>query len=61
MRQGFKNLYNYTNDEKGIRHSLLDDGTAAVDESDALFMIGACAAFVTYMINKARAAGLLGK
>ena len=39
--------------------TLLDDGTAQVDENDALFMIGACAAFVSYMINKARAAELL--
>jgi hypothetical protein len=59
MKNGFKDLYGYTSDEKGIRHPLLDDGTAAADEYDALFMIGACAAFVSYMINKARAAGLL--
>ena len=32
---------------------------AAVDEYDAPFMIGAGAAFVSYMINKATAAGLL--
>lgn len=59
MKKGFKNLYGYTSDEKGIRHPLLDDGKAATDEYDALFMIGACAAFVSYMINKARVAGLL--
>jgi hypothetical protein len=59
MRHGFKNLYNYTSDEKGIRHPLLDDPNAVADETDALFMIGACAAFVSYMINKARTAGLL--
>lgn len=59
MKQGFKNLYGYTNDEKGIRHPLLDDGTANVDETDALFMIGACASFVTYLINKSRTAGLI--
>ena len=48
----------YTNDEKGIRHALLDDGTAKVDEADALFTLGACAAFVSYLINKARMSGL---
>jgi hypothetical protein len=48
-----------TSDEKGIRHPLLDDGTAKVDETDALFMLGACAAFVSYLINKARSAKLL--
>ena len=46
-------------DEKGIRHPLLDKGDAEVDETDALFMIGACGAFVSYLINKSRAAGLL--
>jgi hypothetical protein len=59
LKHGFANLYGYTSDEKGIRHPLLDDGTANVDETDALFMIGACAAFVSYLINKARTAGLL--
>jgi hypothetical protein len=59
MKQGFKNLYGYTSDEEGIRHPLLDDTNAAADEADALFMIGACASFVSYIINKARAAGLL--
>ena len=33
--------------------------TAGVDETDALFMIGACAAFVSYLINKSRGAGLI--
>jgi hypothetical protein len=61
IKHGFGNLYGYTSDEKGIRHPLLDDGTANVDEIDALFMIGACAAFVSYLINKARKAGLLEK
>jgi hypothetical protein len=55
----FTALYGYSSDQQGIRHPLLDDGTAQVDETDALFMIGACAAFVSYMINKARNAGLL--
>lgn len=59
MKSGFKSLYGFTSDESGIRHPLLDKGTADVDESDALFMIGACAAFVSYLINKARTGGLL--
>jgi hypothetical protein len=59
LKQGFGKLYGYTRDEKGIRHPLLDDGTAKVDETDALFMIGACAAFVSYLINKGRSAGPL--
>lgn len=61
LKQGFSRIYGYTNDEKGIRHPLIDEPFATVDETDALFMIGACAAFVSYLINKARTAGLLDK
>ena len=61
MKSGFEKLYGYSSDEKGIRHALLDDPAAQVDETDALFMIGACAAFVSYLINKARNADLLKK
>ena len=59
MKNGFTSLYGYTSDEQGIRHALVDDGAAKVDEADALFMLGACAAFVSYLINKARLNGLL--
>jgi hypothetical protein len=59
MRKGFTSLYGYTSDEDGIRHALLEGGQARVDEADALFMIGACAAFVSYLLNKARTNGLL--
>lgn len=58
MKNGFSSLYGYTNDEHGIRHALLDDGAAKVDETDAMFMLGACAAFVSYLINKTRGNGL---
>lgn len=59
MKKGFTSLYGYASDEDGIRHALLEAGEAKVDEADALFMIGACAAFVSYLLNKARANGLL--
>jgi hypothetical protein len=59
LQAGFGQLYNFTSDEKGIRHPLLDKPEAQVDEADALYMLGACAAFVSYLINKARQAGLL--
>jgi hypothetical protein len=59
LKSGFASLYGFTSDEKGIRHALLEAGSPAVDETDALFMIGACAAFVSYLINKAGSAGLL--
>ena len=59
MKRGFVSLYGYASDEQGIRHALLEAGKSKVDEADALFMIGACAAFVSYLINKARIAGLV--
>lgn len=61
LKAGLSKVYGYTSDEPGIRHPLLEDGDAKVDETDALFMIGACASFVSYMIGKARTGGLLGK
>jgi hypothetical protein len=61
LGKGFGNLYGFTSDERGIRHALLDEPEAKVDEIDALYMLGSCAAFVSYLINKARHAGLLGK
>jgi hypothetical protein len=56
LKRSFTSLYGFTSDEKGIRHPLLEGGAANVDETDAIFMIGACAAFVSYLINKHRAA-----
>jgi hypothetical protein len=51
LRAAFEKLYGYTNDESGIRHALLDD-VARVDEVDAIFMMGACASFVSYLIAR---------
>jgi hypothetical protein len=48
MKRGFLALYGYTSDQKGVRHAMPEAGQPAVDETDALFMIGACAAFVSY-------------
>jgi hypothetical protein len=53
LKTAFLSLYGYTSDEPGIRHPLLD-AKASVDEVDALFMFGACAAFVTYLIQKSQ-------
>jgi len=59
LKKGFLAIYGFTSDEQGIRHALLDKDAPDVDEVDALFMIGACSAFVSYLINKARLTGLL--
>jgi hypothetical protein len=58
LKKGFSALYGYTSDEQGIRHALLDTEQAQVEETDALFFIGACASFVSYLINKSKAAGV---
>jgi len=51
-------VYGYTSDEKGIRHSLLEQ-SAKVHEEDARFMIVACSAFLNFLIVKADKTGLL--
>ncbi|UXS31910.1 hypothetical protein FY152_07360 [Agrobacterium tumefaciens] len=58
LKSGFGSIYGFASDSRGIRHALLDRGDAEVDEADAMFMIGACSAFVTYLVQKKRAAGL---
>lgn len=55
LKASFGRLYDYTSAEEGIRHPLLDDPAAQVDESDALFMFSACAALITYLVRKAAA------
>lgn len=59
LKDAFAKLYGFTSDEEGIRHALVYDDNAKVDEADALFMLGACAAFVSYLISKGRSAGLI--
>lgn len=49
LKSGFSSLYGFTNDEEGIRHALVTNPEAQVDEIDALFMLGACASFVSYL------------
>lgn len=58
LKKGFSAIYGYTSDQQGIRHALLDSAEAVVDETDAIFFLGACASFVSYLIGKSRAAGL---
>lgn len=52
LKAAFSKLYGYTNDEEGIRHALVFEGAAKVDETDALFMLGACASFVSYLLAR---------
>lgn len=52
LQKGMESLYGWTNDEQGVRHALIDDMKVNVDEHDALYMLGSCAAFVSYLKNK---------
>ena len=51
LKKGFSALYGYTSDEPGVRHGLLDD-ESRVTRDEAIFMIGACAAFCSYLWRK---------
>lgn len=52
LKSAFGALYGYSSDEEGIRHALVFEEEAQVDEADALFMLGACASFVSYLIAR---------
>lgn len=55
MKSAFSKLYGYTSDEQGIRHALLDKPEADVGQDEAVFMLGACAAFSSYLLKKHQA------
>ena len=50
LEAAFKSLYNYTSDEKGIRHAGMDFVNAPAE--DAKYMLVSCSAFVNYLIEK---------
>lgn len=52
LAKAFLELYGYTSDEGGIRHALLEDATAKPSSEEAIFMLGACASFVSYLCSK---------
>ncbi len=52
LKEGFSKLYGYASDEQGIRHALLDQPNAAVGRDEAVFMLGACASFASYLWRK---------
>jgi len=51
LKEGFKNIYGYTSDGDGIRHSLTEK-PENLTLTDAKFMLIACSAFVNYLIGK---------
>lgn len=52
LKKAFDALYGYSNDKDGVRHANVFQPTADVDETDALFMLGACATFVSYLLQR---------
>ena len=61
LKTTFARLYGYTSDEEGVRHALVFSDEARVDEADALFMLGACASFVSYLLARGISAGLMSQ
>lgn len=57
IKAAFQSLYSYSSDADGIRHALKDDNPDVALE-DATFMLVTCSAFVNYMVEKARKAGI---
>lgn len=51
LAAALKQLYGYTSDEQGIRHSLVLKDEANVSEREAFLMLGLCASFVTYLLS----------
>ena len=52
LRRGLSALYGYTSNEQGIRHELLDRPEARVGQDEAVFMLGACASFASFLWRK---------
>ena len=57
LRNGLERLYDYTNDEGGIRHAHLNEESSNVGQDEAVFMLGACASFASYLWRKGLGAG----
>ena len=52
LKSAFSKLYGYTSDEQGIRHAHLNTDQANVGMDEAVFMLGACASFASYLWRK---------
>ena len=54
LRGAFDKLYGYTSDEEGIRHPLIENATSPLGQDEAVFMLGACASFASYLWRRHR-------
>ena len=52
LKKAFSTLYGYTSSQQGIRHALLDRESPDVGLDEAVFMLGACASFASYLWRK---------
>ena len=52
LKEAFTKLYGYTSNEQGVRHAMLDKSSANVGMDEAVFMLGACASFSSYLWRK---------
>ena len=53
LKRAFSSLYGFASDEQGIRHAEVFRN-AKVDQDEAVFMLGACASFSSYLARKHR-------
>ena len=49
LKSGFSSIYGYTSNEEGIRHSLVDSSESPAGRDEAIFMLGGCASFASYL------------
>ncbi len=49
FKSGISSLYGYTSDEEGIRHALINNSESPAGRDEAIFMLGACASFASYL------------
>jgi len=52
LAKALSSLYGYASDEKGIRHSLVDEADAAVGEGEALLLFGIGVFFAQYLVRQ---------
>ena len=52
LKDACKKLYWYTSDEEGVRHALLDREGSRAGRDEAVFMLGACASFASFLWRK---------
>lgn len=57
LKQAFAKLYGYSSNEQGIRHALMVETESPAGMDEAVFMIGACAAFASFLSRKQPAGG----